>query len=110
MDFLTTQQVSGDLIELKRTDARHLDAGGKLPQQKVQKGTGFSQVFTRALNDVNNVQQESTQLMQQMITDPDSVDAHDVSIAIAKANTSLSITKSVVDAALKAYREIISIR
>jgi flagellar hook-basal body complex protein FliE len=45
-----------------------------------------------------------------VIINPDSVDPHDVTIAMAKANTSLQMTKTILDSALKAYREIISIR
>ena len=45
-----------------------------------------------------------------MITDPDSVDVHDVTIALAEANLALSMTKAVVDRALAAYREIINVR
>ena len=45
-----------------------------------------------------------------MIIDPESVDPHDVTIAMAKANTALALTKAVVDKSLRAYKEIISIR
>lgn len=110
MDYLSINQLTGDQITMKRTDPRHLSAGGVLPQGEEKGGTGFTGFFTDALNSVNDTQQSATALMQKMVTDPDSVDAHDISIAIAKANTSLSITKSIVDNALKAYREIMSIR
>ena len=53
---------------------------------------------------------KSTELAEQMIINPDSVDPHDVTIAMAKANTSLQMAKTVLDHALKAYREIINIR
>jgi flagellar hook-basal body complex protein FliE len=49
-------------------------------------------------------------LAQQMITDPDAVDVHTVTIALAEANLALSMTKAVVDRALAAYREIINVR
>jgi flagellar hook-basal body complex protein FliE len=45
-----------------------------------------------------------------MITDPDSVNVHDVTVALAEANLALSMTKAVVDRALAAYREIINVR
>ena len=110
MDYLSIDQVSGDMIGMKRTDAKHLNREGYMETEKTDKGTGFNTLLTDALGKVNDQQQYSANLIQQMITRPDSVDAHDVSIAIAKANTSLTMTKSIVDAALKAYREIISIR
>jgi flagellar hook-basal body complex protein FliE len=110
MDFLSINQVHGDIIPMKRIDPRHLDHRGAIPSETADKGTGFATVFTDALNKVNNTQQDAAGLVRQMITDPESVDVHDITIALAKANTSLSITKSVIDSALKAYREIISIR
>jgi flagellar hook-basal body complex protein FliE len=45
-----------------------------------------------------------------MVTDPTSVNVEDVTIALAEANLSLSMTKAVVDRALAAYREIINVR
>jgi flagellar hook-basal body complex protein FliE len=39
-----------------------------------------------------------------MILNPDSVDAHDVSVAAAKAQMSLNITKSVVERAVKSVQ------
>jgi flagellar hook-basal body complex protein FliE len=38
------------------------------------------------------------------------VDTHDVTIAAAKANLSLSITKNVVDRVIQGYREISTLR
>jgi flagellar hook-basal body complex protein FliE len=49
-------------------------------------------------------------LTQRMITAPDSVDVHDVTIALAEANLAISMTKAIVDRALTAYREIINVR
>ena len=110
MDFLQPAEVSGDAIRMKRTDPRHLDAGGNMPVERKDAGTGFSYAFTQALNGVNDLQNTSTDLAEQMIINPDSVDPHDVTIAIGKANTALQMTKTVLDNALKAYREIINIR
>lgn len=110
MDFLQVNQVRGDLVEMQRTDARHMNMDGKVPGETRDPGTGFGQVLTQAISGVNDLQQNTTRLAEQMLVDPDSVDVHDVTIAIAKANTSLQMTKTIVDSALKAYREIISIR
>jgi flagellar hook-basal body complex protein FliE len=45
-----------------------------------------------------------------MITDPDSVDVHDVTISLAEANMALNITKAVLDRVVRAYRDITSAR
>lgn len=110
MDLLGPKQVTGDMVQMKRTDPRHLDATGKIPGEQREAGTGFSYAFTQALNGVNDLQKQGTDLAEQMLIDPDSVDPHDVTIAMAKANTSLQMTKTILDNALKAYREIINIR
>ena len=110
MDFLNVDQVRGDLIDMKRTHPRHLNAEGDVPASREKPGTGFGQVLTQAISGVNDLQQNTSELAERMIVDPDSVDAHDVSIAIAKANTSLQMAKTIVDSALRAYRDIISIR
>jgi flagellar hook-basal body complex protein FliE len=49
-------------------------------------------------------------LSQAMVTDPNSVNVEDVTIALADANLALSMTKAIVDRALAAYREIINVR
>jgi flagellar hook-basal body complex protein FliE len=109
MDFLSANQVSGDMMTLKRTHPLHLNPAGEMTNEK-QRGTGFGQVLMDALNGVNNLQQESTSISQQALIDPESVDAHDVTLAMSKANLSLSITKAVVDKALRAYQEITNLR
>jgi flagellar hook-basal body complex protein FliE len=110
MEILSPDKVYGDMIQMKRTDSRHLDETGAVPKQEPQAGTGFSAAFTRALQGVSDMQIKSADLAEQMVINPESVDPHDVTIAMAKANTSLQMTKSILDSALKAYREIINIR
>lgn len=110
MDFLSAEQVSGNKMVLKQTDPRHF-AGVGLPSGKVETGdTSFEGMMFEALNGVNRLQQERDNIAVKIITDPDSVSAHDVTIAIAKANQAFGITKAVVDRGLRAYQEILSIR
>ena len=116
MVVLSANQVSGDTIGLTRTHANHFASalpakvtGGSATGAPAQ-GDGFTQMLLQALNGVNRLQQEADQASVRFITDPDSVEAHDVTIALAKANLAVSITKAVVDGALRAYTDIISIR
>jgi flagellar hook-basal body complex protein FliE len=106
---LSNNQVSGDKITLRTTDPRHIGGAGSRERGESKSGD-FSRVLMDGLNKVNNVQQESLRLSQKMITDPDSVDAHDVTIALAEANMSLNITKAVLDRVVRAYRDITSAR
>jgi len=109
MEFLKTSQVHGNQFRLLKTDPRHLDINGQAGEMSESRG-GFQASLINALDSVNKSQIQSADLTQQLITDPDSVDVHDVTIALAEANMTLSLTKQVVDTAVKAYREITSLR
>lgn len=107
--FISAQQATGHEVTMLRNNPKHIDphppaAGSKGPEQS------FGDLFINAFNDVNNIQTTASSLAQQMITDPDSVNVHDVTIAAAEANMAISMTKGIVDRALQAYREIINTR
>jgi len=99
----------GDMVQLKRSRPRHFNESGVMAANPVKTGK-FGEMVTDALNSANNAEMDSAGLMQQMITDPDSVNVHDVTIAMAKAEMAVNLTKSVIDGAVKAYKEIISTR
>ena len=108
--FLGPRNIRSDFAQLERTNPAHLS--GKLhpvPAKPVEK-QDFGAMVTGALNQASDTVQHESQLSQQFITDPDSVDVHDVTIAMSKANMAVSMTKTVVDQALRAYREIMNIR
>jgi len=107
MAFLTALDVTGDSIFLARTHPAHLRG----VNEPVESAKGdFGSLFAKALNGVNQLQQESSDLATAMITNPDSVDPHDVTIAMAEANLAVSLTKAVTDRALQAYSNIINLR
>ncbi|MBN2439853.1 MAG: flagellar hook-basal body complex protein FliE [Spirochaetales bacterium] len=108
--FLRSNEAVGHLISLKTTNPKHISGAGFQGESKPGVEKSFGDVLISAFNDVNDVQVKTTELNEQMITDPDSVNVHDVTIALAEANLALSITKGVVDRAIRAYKEIISIR
>jgi len=104
MNLMGPMHVAGDSIRLAITNPGHL--GGVVSEQ----GTGFEALLMQALNGANDLQIESDRLGQQMLINPDSVDTHDVTIAMAQANLAVSLTKAVVDGAIQAYNNIINIR
>jgi flagellar hook-basal body complex protein FliE len=108
MAFLSALQVSGDAISLTRTNSMHIDGRNDVPESGA--GGDFSSMLMKALNGVNQMELESNQLSTQMVTNPDSVEVHDVTIAMAEANLAVSLTKAVVDKALQAYSSIINMR
>lgn len=110
IDLLRSNQVTGDQIDIKREYARHLTAEGIQAPLTDKEGNTFEDQLFEALNGVNSDQLNTQSVMTQMITNPDSVDVHDVTIAMAKADMSLNVTKAVIDRAVKAYKEITSFR
>ena len=110
MAQLLSLEALGDVVTMTRTNAKHLAGVGEQPAGAADVESAFGELLLNALNTVNDSQVTAVDLAQQMITDPDSVDVHDVTIALAEANLALSMTKAVVDRALAAYREIINVR
>lgn len=109
MTFLSATQVSGHELTLARSDPRHF-AGRLDPRQSGSQEGTFASMLLDSLNSVNAQQQTADNLAVRAVIDPESVNVHDVTIAAAKANLSLSITKSVVDRVIQAYREIQNVR
>ena len=103
-------QAQGDVVKMARTDPRHLAGIGEQAAPAAGPESSFGTLLMGALGSVNDSQIRSMDLTQQMVTNPDSVNVHDVTIALAEANLSLSMTKAIVDRALAAYREIINVR
>ncbi|MCX7031752.1 MAG: flagellar hook-basal body complex protein FliE [Spirochaetes bacterium] len=110
MAQLLSLEALGDVVTMTRTNAKHLAGVGGKPAETTGVEAAFGDLLLKALNQVNDSQVTAVDLAQAMITDPDSVDVHDVTIALAEANLALSMTKAVVDRALAAYREIINVR
>jgi flagellar hook-basal body complex protein FliE len=70
----------------------------------------FEQTLLKAFDSMNAKQQKTDELAQQMIIDPESVDPHDVTIAMAEANLSLKIAQSTIDRVIKGWNEITTTR
>ena len=126
--FLHPTEVSGDIVPLQTSNPLHMG----VPKAQAQKAAGaisdvhgrtsvgratdggsltdFTKLLTDALQGVNQDQIHSDHLTQKLVTDPKSVDAHTVMIAAEKARISLTLTKTVVDQAIRGYRELINLR
>ncbi len=70
----------------------------------------FEQTLLAAFDKMNEKQQTTDALAKQMIVDPESVDVHDVTIAMAEANLSLKIAQSVIDRVIKGWNDITTSR
>jgi len=62
------------------------------------------------MNSVNSQQNSVSQLQEKVITDPDSVDIHDVTIAMSKARMSLELTQNVINTLVTSWNEITTTR
>lgn len=102
--------IGGDKLRLSRVDPRHFAAGGGTPELGGEKQASFADAMLKAMDGVNAAQADSSNAMEAMLIDPDSVDAHDVTIAMAKANMSLNITRTVLDRVVRAWKDIINTR
>ena len=107
--YLSPKQVSGHVVPLLQSNELHMEGSKVEPRPETPSGS-FGKALFRAFGQVSDRQVNSAALAQRMITEPASVNVHDVTIAMAEANLSLSMSKAIADGAIKAYREIVSIR
>lgn len=70
----------------------------------------FSEVLTRALSDVNELEVSSDQMIQKMIIEPQSVQLHELTTLLSQAEMALSMTKAITERVIQAYREITNLR
>ncbi len=99
--------VKGNIMTLLTSDPRHI---GLPDSQEIPSEANFADLVRQGINGVNQDQIKSENIMVQMITDPGSVDIQDVTVAMAQANMSLQMTKSIIDGAVRAYTEIMNMR
>ena len=112
-------------LSLKVTHPNHmasetedfLSEGSKISEMEKKIGAGavirsgtFEQAMLGALDQVSAYQQFASSLQQAAITDPDSVDVHDITIAQAEASMSLNITRNVLNRIVQGWRDLINTR
>ncbi len=111
MAIIGADQATGNVVQMIRTNAGHMNASGKTGDLTVgEDGQNFGNLMAEAIGKVSDSQLEATNLFERMITNPDEVEAHDVTIAMAQAEMSLNLTKAIVDRAVKAYNDITGMR
>ena len=70
----------------------------------------FQSYLMEALNSVNGSQLEVNAVQEKLITNPDDVDIHDVTIAMSKARMSLNLAQNVIDRITTSWNEITTTR
>jgi flagellar hook-basal body complex protein FliE len=86
------------------------DLGRKIGADAVIRSGTFSDAMLNALDQVSAAHQFSSNLSQMAISDPDSVNVEDVSIAMAQARLSLDITRNVLNRVVQGWRDLINTR
>ena len=101
--------------EMIRTNPAHagtaklttsLSGAASAPSAREVSRGSFESHLVRALKEVNGNQLEVNRVTEQLITDPDSVDVHDVTTAMAKAQLSLNLAQNVLDRLVTGWNEI----
>ncbi len=70
----------------------------------------FENMLVSAVSQMNDQQLDVNRVTEQLITDPDSVDIHDVTTAMAKAQMSLSLAQTVIDRLVTGWNELSTTR
>lgn len=110
LNLINENMALGSRVVMNRTEPGHLKLAGQDDPLAPAEEASFADLVRKGFEGTNKAQTESSDMFVKMITEPDSVEVHDVTVAMAKANMSLQITKSVVDGAVKAYKDIINMR
>lgn len=79
-------------------------------QRTEKTGKSFEEYLLEAVNTVNTQQNDVTKLQEKLITSPDEVDIHDVTIAMSKARMSLNLAQTVIDRLVTGWNEITTTR
>jgi len=110
MNVLPLDPATGDLIRIARTDPLHFSSNGQLDPVGAEKKETFQDAMLKAMDGVNALQKKSETDIEAFMIDPESVDAHDVTISMSEANMSLSIAKTVLNRVVSAWKDLINTR
>ncbi len=108
-------------LNLVRTESAHQENGvlslGKTSsfensaKNSIEKTRrSFDEYLMEAFKNMNQNQVDVEHLQEKVITDPESVDIHDVTIAMSKAKMSLNLAKTVIDRLVQGWSEITTTR
>lgn len=109
-------------LQMVRLDEKHFGNGRVINLNTVKDKTGilhttekdgtktFQDYLMDAMNTVNSQQIAVNDLQEKIITNPEDVDIHDVTIAMSKARMSLNLAQTVIDRLVSGWNEITTTR
>ena len=111
VSMLRTYNQTGQIDSPYAGSGRNILALQKAVGAEGVTGAGtFEKAMLQALDGVSNRQQYASNLHQEAIINPDSVDVHDITIAQAEANMALSITRNILSRLVQSWRDLINTR
>ncbi len=90
---------------LLTSNPKHIQPG-RPSADPSENGVGFADVLNQALGSVEQLDQQSQELTQKAVYDPDSVEAHTLMIAAERARFALNLTKTLADGAVRTFRDL----
>jgi flagellar hook-basal body complex protein FliE len=132
MQIFKPELVNGDKVPLAVTHPKHLvpadgpfvaggsvargrgavisELGARIGSDAAVRSGSFEDAMLRALDRISAEQQFAADLVQKAVTDPDSMDPQDITIAQAKAGMSLNIARNVLSRVVQGWKDIINTR
>ena len=102
--------MASESVDFLSEGKRIVETGRAVGAGAVTRSGTFEEAMLGALDKVSSYQQFANNLHQAAITDPDSVNVHDITIAQAMANTSLNIARNVLNRVVQGWRDLINTR
>jgi flagellar hook-basal body complex protein FliE len=132
MTIYKPELASGDKVPLAVTHPKHLvpkdgpfvvggsvapgrgavisELGARIGSDAAVRSGSFEDAMLRALDRISAEQQFSADLIQKAITDPESMDPQDITIAQAKAALSLNIARGILNRVVQGWKDVINTR
>jgi len=102
-------QPSASDLQLQVTNPKHF-AFSENGVPTTQGNQSFENLMLKALDGVSGDQLKASAMIEKAITEPGTVDIHDVTIAQAKASMSLNITRTVLSRIVQSWKDIVNTR
>jgi flagellar hook-basal body complex protein FliE len=123
--FINAEAAQNYNITMNRTHEKHMEAMNspyfgngnkalalrdKIGAQGVTRAGVFEDALLQALDKVSGAQLNASNMQNEAIINPDSVDIHDITIAQAEAGMALDVTRNILSRLVQSWRDLINTR
>ncbi|MCQ2611175.1 MAG: flagellar hook-basal body complex protein FliE [Treponema sp.] len=106
----TNLQTINQALNQTRLSAPYANIPSHAEELQGKRRKDFGDFLMEAVNKMNDQQMDVSRLEEQALVDPDSIDIHDVTTAVAKAQMAMGLAKTVVDRVVTGWSEITTTR